>query len=277
MGHHRAAAPVAAFLLLAGCGDAGPTAGEPLATIAYDGPLHLSREEARHPGAGAAGDVVDCDTWGDGGFSEDEVYGDGTTADSPGKALQVARSEWAFGGIQDGLALAREEPDRVLYVLEVGGAVKQAVILHDGPATEGAGGPGWYVESWAHCDYAELPRSFTDEIGLQVWTDESGAPVPTTKVQSWTGPAHCDWESMTFLYLGDDEEVSYIREPQPELAEFFHAPYVARTRLPEDAADTGFEHDGRHLWLSPDRQRAYVGTRDAVEVWPRPLPPLGCE
>jgi len=56
--------------------------------------------------------------------------------------------------------------------------VKQAVIVHDGPATEGAGGPGWYVESWARCDYSELPAYFTDSIGLRIWTDLPDTPLP---------------------------------------------------------------------------------------------------
>ena len=210
--------PVAAVLAalclassLAGCGDDDVTAGDP-AEHAYDGPLVVSPGEAVHPRAGAAGNVVDCTTWGSGGTSGTGVYAEGATADSPAKALEVARSEGGFGGVQEGLLVAGQEDDRVLYVVEVDGVVKEAVIVHDGPATKGAGGPGWYVESWAHCDYAELPRSFTDSIGLQVWQDANGHAVPTTTLESWTGPEHCDWQSMTFLDLGT---ATYVREPQP--------------------------------------------------------------
>ena len=84
---------------------------------------------------------MDCTTWGMGGISGQKVYAEGATADSPLKALDVARSERAFDGVQDGLKVAAQEPDRVLYVAEVDGVIKQAVIVHDGPATEGAGGP----------------------------------------------------------------------------------------------------------------------------------------
>ena len=257
---------------LAACGEAGVTAG-PASEAAYDGPLYVARADADHPRAGAAGDVVDCGTFGSGGFSDEKVYGEGATADSAAEALRVARSEGGFGGVQDGLVVAKEEGDRVLYVVEAGDQVKQAVIVRDGPATEGAGGPGWYVESWAHCDYSELPRSFTDSIGLQVWTDADGKPVPTSTIESWIGPEHCDWQSMTFLHLGEAE---YVRNPQRDLADFFAEPYREHAELPADAVDTGWERDGDHLWLSPDKRRAYVGTQRDVEVWPRTVEHLGC-
>ena len=56
---------------------------------------------------------------------------------APRQALEVAQSEGGFSGVQEGLLVAKEEDDRVLYVVEVDGVVKQAVIVHDGPATEG--------------------------------------------------------------------------------------------------------------------------------------------
>jgi hypothetical protein len=270
----RRAAPLfACAFAIAGCGQVGVMTGEP-AVHSYQGPLYVGREDAEHARAGAAGDVVDCDTWGAGGFSAADVYAEGATANSPERALTVARSEALFGGMQEHLQVAKTEQDRVLYVLEVQGVVKQAVIVRDGPATEGAGGPGWYVESWAHCDYAELPRSFTDSIGLQVWTDRSGQPAPTTTIESWTGPEHCDWQSMTFLYLAGAQ---YVRDPEPDLADFVAEPYQPHAILPPNAIDTGFERNGDHLWLSPDKQRALVGSQHDVELWPRTIQRLGCE
>ncbi len=259
--------------VLTACGEPGATSGA-RSGAGYDGPLHVARADATHRRAGAAGDVVECGTFGDGGFSDAAEYAEGATADSAEEALEVARSEWRFGGQQEGLVVAREEDDRVLYVVEVDGVAKQAVVVRDGPATEGAGGPGWYVESWAHCDYAELPRSFTDSIGLQIWTDAAGRPVPTRIVESWTGPEHCEWQSMTFLNLGKAE---YVRDPLPGLGAFFDEAYEAHAELPAAAVDTGFQRDGDRLWLSPGRQRAFVGSEDDVEVWPRALEHLGCD
>ena len=261
-------------LALTGCGEQAGQSTAVLAGDSYAGPLYVGPDDAQHPRAGAAGDVVECDAWGSGGFNDAEVYEEGATADSAEQALEVARSERLFGGAQDGLSVSKEEDDRVLYVLQVQGVVKQAVILHDGPATEGAGGPGWYVESWAHCDFSEFPRSFTDSIGLGVWTNSSGRPVATTTIESWRGPEHCNWQSMTFLYLG---KAVYVRDPQPDLADYFAEPYRQHAELPAGAIDTGFERDGDHLWLSADEQRAFVGTADDVEVWPRTTQSLGCE
>jgi hypothetical protein len=252
--------------MLAGCGGDVVTAVE--VEIPYDGPLVA---EGR---SGAAGDIVECGTWGSGGYAGEGVYGEGATADSPDRALDVARSERLFGGVQEGLAVAKVEDDRVLYVLEVDGVVKQAVIVHDGPATEGAGGDGWYVESWAACDYSELPRDFTDSIGLQVWDGADGEAAPTTEIEGWTGPEHCGWQSMTFLYLGDD---TFVRDPQPDLADHLAAPYDPHDALPTDAVDTGFSREGDRLWIAADGDTAYVGTRADVEAWPRDVKGLGCE
>jgi hypothetical protein len=257
---------------LAGCGEAGVAAGDP-AEHPYNGPLYVDRGAAAHPRAGAAGNAVDCATWGAGGNSGRGVYGEGATADSPARALEVARSEMGFGGVQEDLLVAKEEDDRVLYVVEVGGVIKHAVIVRDGPATKGAGGAGWYVESWAHCDYSELPRAFTDSIGLQIWTDSTGQAVPTKAIESWVGPEHCDWQSMIFLTLG---KTTYVRNPQPALAEYFADPYDPHAELPDDAIDTGYDRDGGHLWLAPDKKVAYVGTTDDIEVWPRTVDRLGC-
>ena len=269
---------VVALVLLAGagafsgCGEEVGVGGGP-AEQTYDGPLYVTRDKATHARGGAAGDVVNCTTWGQGGFNDQDVYSEGATARSPERALEVARSEMGFGGVQEGLVVAKEEEDRILYVVEVGGQVKQAVIVRDGPATEGAGGAGWYVESWAHCDPSELPRSFTDSIGQQIWTDSAEHAVPTTTIESWIGSKHCDWQSMTFLYL---DKAVYVREPQPELAEYFAEPYVEHAELPSNAISTGFERNGQRLWLSADEQQAFVGTEADVEGWPRTVQPLEC-
>jgi hypothetical protein len=265
---------LAGVLATSGCGEADDVVRVEAVEPSYDGPLYVTRADAKHPSAGAAGEVIDCATWGDGGFSDQDVYGEGATAASADGALDVARSERGFGGVQEGLLVAKKEEDRILYVLDVAGQLKQAVIVRNGPATEGAGGAGWYVESWAHCDYSELPRSFADSIGLQIWTDSDGQPVATTTIESWVGPEHCDWQSMTFLFLG---KAVYVRDPQPELGDYFAEPYDESARLPKGALRTGFERDGQRLWLSQDKQRAFVGAAEDVEVWPRAVRELGCD
>lgn len=268
-----AMATLAVAMLISACtgNSTGPSAPGP-AKHPYDGPLYAAHASGAHPEAGAAGRVVHCKTWGGGGSVTRVPYYDGATTDRPEQALY---EEGIFsGGAQKGLRVAKEVKDRVLYVLEVKGVAKEAVVVHDGPAAEGAGGPGWYVESWAVCDNSELPRWYTDSIGQQIWTDSSGQPVPTGTIESWRGPEHCDWQSMTFLYLG---KRAYVRDPQPDLSDYFADPYRAHGSLPQDAVATGYEHHGQKLWLSADHQLAYVGTAADVETWPREVKPLGCD
>ena len=262
---------VVAALLLTGCGTA--TGPEESSSGSSSGSLHLSREEATHPEAGAAGEHVECDTFGSGGFSEADVYAEGATAGTPEEALDVAASEWLFPGPRKGLERVAEEGDRVLFVLEIEGEVKEAIVVRDGPATEGAGGDGWYVESWAQCDPVELPPWYTGSIGLRVWTDEKGRPVPTSTMEAWRGPKHCEWQAMTFLQL---RGTTYVGNLQPELEEFAVGPYRPHVELPGDAVDTGFRRHGDRLWLAADRTRAYVGADpNNVEEWPSAQ--LGCD
>lgn len=104
---------------------------------------------------------------------------------------------------------------------------------------------------------------FSDQIaaarGLQIWTEDAGRRLPTTTIVSGTGPEHCSWDSMTFLTLGHDDETTFVSDVDPELEGYFDEPFVASGPLPADAVDTGWSDQGRHLWLDPQRRRAYVG------------------
>lgn len=167
----------------------------------------------------------------------------------------------------------------MLYVAEVGGRPKVAVVVVDGEGSEGAGGDGWHLESWAACDVVELPSGFVAQQGYQVWTDEDGAVVPTDRLEVFSGAGHCGWEEVTFLSLGtwDDDVPTYVRRLLPELQEYADEPFRAHVRLPRDAEDTGFRRGEDRLWLAPDLSRAYVGeTRADVELWPRTTERLGC-
>ena len=252
---------------LTGCGSTVVGATD----IGYDGSLYAP--VARW---GAAGQVVDCDLHGvRGGNNSEGLYDNGEAADSPEAALEVAVSESGIDGVTKGYAQARAEENRVLFVYTRDESVKQAVVVRDGPTL---GDEGWYVESWARCDYAELPSAIAEELGLQIWTDENGNPVSTRDVRAWEGPEHCDWDEMTFLYLDSDDEHAYVRNPDAELLEdFFTEDYRSDVALPADAVDTGYRRDGNTLWLSANRARVYVGDDPkAVEAWPRTTQRLGC-
>lgn len=252
---------------LAGCADRSGGSAE---SDSYRGQLYAEGH------TGAAGDVVECSTPVRGGISGPSPYAEGATADTLEGAWDNARSEWLFDGASTGYEIAADDDTRVLYVYSVDEEPKQAVVMRNGPATEGAGGPGWYVESWARCDLSEFPDEIAAaNFGQLIWTDAAGERVPTGLIVSAPGPEHCDWHSMTFLHLGD--EAMYVRRPDPSLHAYFAEPYDPSRPLPDNAVDTGYQRAGDRLWLSPDRQRAYVGSRDSAELWPRTIEQLGCD
>ena len=276
----RCVSVVAAVLTLswlAGCGEETSLGKE--ATTPYDGPLHLPRGEGRHPEAGAAGDVVDCDAWGSGGAFHGEVYVEGATSDTARDAIETAWGEGMGLHLPYELAVAARSKDRVLFVFEVAGRAKEAMIMHEGPAAEGTGGYGWYLESWAICDLVEFPVDFVEGLGRQVWTDAEGDVLPTRTLDVWRGAEHCGWQAMTFLSLGpwDDKVPTFIANPLPYLREYVAEPFQPHANLPPDAVDSGFRHGEDRLWVAPDRSRAYVGSSPSdVEMWPRMVKELGC-
>ncbi len=258
--------------------DSEHDAAQEVARTPYRGPLHLAAGEGRHPRAGAAGDVVDCSSFGEGGAFTGEVYSEGATSDTPREAVETARTEGVGWTVPKDLVVAAESGARVLFVAEVDGSPKAALVVRDGQGSEGAGGDGWYVESWAVCDVVELP-DVARELGYQVWTDAQGEPVPTRVLAVTRGPEHCDWQEMTFLRLGGDSPRgrTFVGAPVPSLSDYLAEPYRARTALPADAVDTGYRHGEDRLWLAPDRARAYVGAnREEVALWPLASEKLGC-
>jgi hypothetical protein len=267
------------LLLLTACGPGVVDAAAPGAPP-YDGPLFVevtappSDEDADR--SGAAGRVVDCDH-GPIGASAADPYDGGEVQPSAEAALTHDVAD-APRGATDGFRVSRTEPDRVLYTREIDGRVRLAYVVRHGPAVDGH--TGWYVESWARCDWAEFPPATAAALGLQVWTDAAGHRVPTSRIVSEAGPEHCDWQAMTFLALDGgslDGGSSYVAHPDPTYyPDYFAVPYAEGRPLPAGAVDTGYRLGDRRLWLAADRSRAYVGTAAAVDVWPAEVQPLGC-
>jgi hypothetical protein len=262
MGVVRVALVLLVVWVAAGCGPGPAVEAEPVADR-YDGPLHVASGRA-----GAAGQVVECATRTAGGREEEPYVGESGT--TPHAALEDLFMAELLSWPLDAFHVERSDADRVLYTVRAGGHPRMAAVVHLGRTSEGR---RWFIESWARCDFAELPAALTDAVDVLVWSDGDGDRVPTQEVVSYPGPQHCDWQSMTFLKTGGH---TYVRASTPDLRDFFAEPYDPARPLPADAVDTGFERDGRHLWLSPDRQRAYVGDRTSVELWPATTQHLGC-
>lgn len=248
-------------------GDDGPptTTGE--AETSYAGPLDAAGR------FGAAGRAVDCLHPAVGSRHRAEVYGDGATSRTSEAAVETAFSEGLFLSVPDvALGLAAEDDDRQLLTYEAGGRVLLALLLRDGPATAGAGGPGWYLEAWARCDFAEFPSDVAREAGYLTWTDRQGAPVPVAQVYTSARDFDGCGSPQTRWLLVDDagrRARSYVADPDGSLADHVAGPYRGDVPLPADARDTGWERESRHLWLAADDRFAYVGEPGSVAAWPR--------
>lgn len=280
-------------LVLAGCGSEPLVVkGEPVASP-YDGPMHLpldfSDEASVAARSGAAGRALECTGAPYNGGGAD--YADGglesVQDDAEGALENYFEEEGASWGMPDeGYRVERRDDDRVLLSYDVDGRTLAAVIAADGIG-DWKHHTGWGVESWAHCDPAELPADFTDDLDLEVWTDSAGSRVPVSEVISFQGSEHCDWQDITFVRLGEDpqginrdEVQEYVRDRHGELADILNGEFSDRARLPDDARDTGWHHDGRELWLVPDKSAAYLVSLDDqtdVERWPASKQPIGCD
>jgi len=248
---------VAATTLLAGCGD-------PTAPPASDGPA------ASGPPVRSATAELECEgppyERGAGDYVDSGLE---RVGDDPASALEDLLEQNDPGLVpHDGYEEVRRVDDRVLLAYTVDGQVKAAFVAVDG-VEDWDGGRGWGVDSWAVCDPAELPASVTDDWWIEVWTDKQAHRVPVTDVYSYDGSEHCDWQDIVFLTMGKE---TYLRDTEGELAAQTRGRFQGESRLPADAASTGWRHDGRELWTVDSGDAAYLVSLDDpddVESWPR--------
>ena len=238
------------LLLLGGCGEDGrlpesPPQAAPI-TAAVDalqcaGPVFEK----------GAGDYAD------GGLEQ--------VQDTPEAAWADLVEENDPGVVPHRMAAVTVTQERALLVLDTEeGRVVAAAVVANG-TKDVQGGTGWGVEQWAVCDPSELPAEVTDGWWLQVWEGPDGNRVPTSRVSSYDGPAHCDWQDVRFLELGDRH---YLRDPQGKLTDVTRGTFAADVSLPDDARDTGFHRDGVRLWTVPSGSEVFAVTEGSVERWP---------
>jgi hypothetical protein len=124
------------------------------------------------------------------------------------------------------------------------------------------------------------PLLVTGSPAVGVWQNRSGSRVPVTKIQSYQGPEHCDWQDITFLVLGpQSHQRMYLRDTTGELNDYLRTTYDSDADLPHGATDTGYHRSGRELWFGPRNEAAYlVSLRDRrhVERWPAEKKFIGC-
>ncbi|WP_449353039.1 hypothetical protein [Streptomyces shaanxiensis] len=237
----------------------------------YGGPLNVPTKEldAQGPRAsrlasGAAGRALECDgeIWVGNG---PEGWSDGDGGADPEQGLRLYFDFFSPEGPRSGYRVERRETDRVLYSYDVDGRTKVAVVV----AKDQKDRPGWGPETSASCDPSELPASYTDSHGYEIWTDRAGRRVPSSEVSSRAGDDHCGWQQVHFLEL----DGMYARDPDAVLTDR----YEDDARMPADARDTGYRYEDWALWLTDDRRTAYVRTADGVEAWPRLGEDVACK
>ncbi|GLF95057.1 hypothetical protein [Streptomyces yaizuensis] len=291
------AAALAVTTAVAGCGggggegDGGGTdsaargpviEGTPPAK-AYDGPLDVPGKETDggdeddprrlRDASGSAGRALECDGEMYGGGNSDP-WSEGDGGSSPEEGLRAYFDIEQPDVPRSGYRVEREEGGRVLYSFDVGGETKVAVVV----AEDRPGRPGWGPETSASCDPAELPASYTDSQGYEIWTDARGRRVPVTRMSGSAGPEHCDWQSAHFLHLTEGREKRmYVRDPEGVFPpEDFSTRYDGDAVLPPDARDTGYRQGERALFRTSDPSRVYIRTPQGVELWPAPKQEFGC-
>jgi len=233
--------------------------------------------------AGAAVEALECD--GRTPYERSRVdYDDGlaTVQENAEDAWSNAMDETgvAYNAPHDGYRVERQDEDRALLSYDVGDRSKVAVVVADG-VRDWNDDEGWGVLAWAQCDPAEFPADVTEGLGVGVWEDGSGRRLPVRRVRSRQGPEHCGWENITFLLIGPGDARSdwYVRDEGGEFPDLLRGTFDADATLPDDAVSTGWHRNGRELWLSHDKDAAYlVGVDDKhdVERWPAAKEPIMC-
>lgn len=285
-GMRRGFVALTAVVAVAAVGCGSETAGDTVVAgtappTPYSGPLYIPGKDwdeekddrSELIDTGAAARALECD-WEIHSAGGSEPWSEGDGGETPEEGLQAYFEIEQADGPREGFRVEREEDGRVLYSYDVDGRTKVAVIV----AKDRKNRPGWGPETSASCDPAEFPASFTDSKDYEVWTDRSGKRVPITVISSSVGAAHCDWQKAHFLGTGEGKDgVLYARDPDGVLGDdMLETPYRGDVTMPADAKDTGYRLRDRQLWLTDDKNTAYVRTSDGVEAWPQVKKGMGC-
>jgi hypothetical protein len=275
-------------LLLVGCGNETVIDAEPAATP-YDGPMDVKPDygDSATPleASGSAGLALECAGEPRRGGGGDYVDGGlETVQDSPEEALENWLDQESAEVPEHGYRVERVDGGRVLLSYDVDDRTRVAVIVRD-DITDFDDDTGWGVESWSSCDPAELGADFAEELDVDLWSDADGHLVPTLDVMSYPGPEHCDWQDTTWLRIGQDADNdrdfdTYLSDDEDGMfADQLSTEPDASAALPKDATDTGWQRDGRELWLGENPRAAYLVSVDDgsdVQLWPLVTEQIGC-
>lgn len=224
---------------------------------------------------GRARQVLDCP--GRPGMQGSGNYDTGP--ETVGDDAQEAMDSWLAeeGGVLPDVPLEEtaREGRAVLFTWTEGSTLLGSFVVHEG-IEDLEGHRGWGVYSWAVCDPSYWPDDLAVATGHEVWSNADGDRVDTAFVVSFPGAEHCGWQDSTFLQLGSDgQDGTFVGRPTPELRSLLATTYAEHTGLPGSATDTGYQRDGRELWVTGTA--AYlVGADGDAERWPAATKPIGC-
>lgn len=272
---------VLAVAALTACGNQPLVMGGSPGGVPYAGPMSVPIDHADEAGvlkrSGAAGLALECDGEPYQGGAGDYDSGLESVQDSAEAAVKNLFKEEGLSSTlpDEGYRVERKDGGRVLFSYDVTKRTRIAFIASDS-IEDYKHHTGWGVEAWAQCDPAEFPETVTKALGIDIWHDALGARVPVSRVQSFKGAAHCDWQDITFLLY---EKVEYVRDPRGTFNDILASAYDDSATLPADAIDTKLEHDGRRLWIGPDLAAYLVNLDDSADVqrWPAAERPIGCD
>ncbi|CAN5816487.1 hypothetical protein BH23CHL8_BH23CHL8_03140 [soil metagenome] len=193
--------------------------------------------------------------------------------ESPDEALRTVVREGFVIPVRGYHVLAADE-STFLYGYRNRGEVKVAIRVTS-PAGDGE---RWIPEWLADCRLSEYGRKADMGRGVWLWANSRDRTV-----QERRGPAHCDWQSIRFLYWSRPDAPRtvratslYLRDPEGRFRGDWEVPFLRSTTLPSDARNTGYRRDGAALWMAADARAMYVKDGARVERWPRVPSGIGC-
>jgi hypothetical protein len=135
-------------------------------------------------------------------------------------------------------------------------AIALFAALPEGPDTRWS----WAV---AACDPSEFDPGVAITGHVVIWTDGTGARVPTARVLE---RGLCGVPAVTISVDG-----RVFADSASTYGERMMTTYAAHVPLPADAKATPYRNGERRIWLAADAKAAYVGTPTDVARWPRLL------
>jgi hypothetical protein len=136
-----------------------------------------------------------------------------------------------------------------------------------------------WVASMALLPKTSVPAAFDNPPQWPGYTwSRNGHEASHEEIASTAGPAHCQWQTATFLNLGwplgsrsvnAPDAKLFVRDPNGVVSSTYQQQWLKQATLPKDAYATGYRFDSIELYLSDsDPDGAYLVAPKGTERWP---------